>query len=40
MAGGGKKLGDGGLEQKGKRTHGHGLQCGESWRGRVKGTKW
>ena len=23
-----KPIGDGGIEQKGKRTHGHGQQCG------------
>ena len=25
----GRRLGDGGIEQKGKRTHGHGQQCGD-----------
>ena len=30
-AGGGGKLGDGWIEQKGKRTHGHGQQCGDCW---------
>ena len=25
----GRKLGGGGIEQKGKRIHGHGQQCGE-----------
>ena len=25
------KLGDRGTEQKGKRTHGHGQQCKDSW---------
>ena len=25
------QLGDGGIEQKGTRTHGHGQQCGDSW---------
>ena len=29
MAGG--RLGGGGTEQKGKRTHGHGQQCGDCW---------
>ena len=24
-------LGVGGIEQKGKRTHGHGQQCGDCW---------
>ena len=24
-------LGGGGIEQKGKRTHGHGQQCGDCW---------
>ena len=24
-------LGDGGIEQKGKRTHGHGQYCGDCW---------
>ena len=24
-------LGDEGTEQKGKRTHGHGQQCGDCW---------
>ena len=23
----------GGIEQKGKRTHGHGQQCGDCWEG-------
>ena len=31
----------GGTEQKGKRTHGHGQQCGDYWGGRqYKGAKW
>ena len=25
------RLGGGGIEQKGKRTHGHGQQCGDGW---------
>ena len=24
-------VGGGGIEQKGKRTHGHGQQCGDCW---------
>ena len=28
-SGGGGKLGDRGIEQKGKRTQGHGKQCGD-----------
>ena len=32
------KLGVGGTEQKGKRTHGHGQRCGECWaEGAVRG---
>ena len=27
----GEKLGGGGIEQKGKRTHEHGPQCGDYW---------
>ena len=27
------ELGDGGIKQKGKRTHGHGQQCGD-WGGK------
>ena len=34
-ASGEERLGGGGIEHKGKRTHGHGQQCGE-----VKGGKW
>ena len=30
MGGGGR---GGGTEQKGKRTHGHGQQCGDCWGG-------
>ena len=30
------RLGDGGIDQKGKRTHGHGQQCGDCGGG--KGT--
>ena len=33
------KLEDGGIEQKGKRTHGHRQQCGDSWWEGYKGTK-
>ena len=29
-----------GIEQKGKRTHGHGQQCGDCWGVEDKGTKW
>ena len=28
---GGRQLGGGAIEQKGKRTHGHGQQCGDCW---------
>ena len=28
---GGGRLGDERVEQKGKRTHGHGHQCGDCW---------
>ena len=32
------KSGDGGIEQKGTRTHGHGQQCGDYWgQGVVRG---
>ena len=32
------KLGVGGTEQKGKRTHGHGQQCGNCWgEGHIRG---
>ena len=35
------KLGGEGIEQKGKRTHGRGQQCGDCWRGGgYKGIKW
>ena len=34
------KLGGEGIEQKGKRTHGHEQQCGESRRMGYKGSKW
>ena len=27
----GGRLGGGGMEQKGKMTHGHGQQCGDGW---------
>ena len=30
-ASGGGMLGDGGIEQKVKRTHGHGQECGDCW---------
>ena len=26
-----RELGSGGIELKGKRTHGHGQQCGDCW---------
>ena len=29
--GGGSSGGDGGIDRKGKRTHGHGQQCGDCW---------
>ena len=29
------RLGVGGTEQKGKRTHGHGVQCDDCWRERI-----
>ena len=29
----GGRLEGGGIEQKGKRTHGHGQQCGDCWGG-------
>ena len=30
--------GDGGMEQKGKKTHGHGQQCGDCWgQGAIRG---
>ena len=31
LGGGGGNLRGGGIEEKGKRTHGHGLQCGHCW---------
>ena len=34
----GEWAGDGGIEQKGKRTHGHAQQCDDCWG--YKGTKW
>ena len=38
MAGG--SLGSGGTEQKGKRTHEHGQQCGDCWEERdIRGLK-
>ena len=40
MVGGGGSLGGEGIEQKGKRAHGHGQQCGYCWReGSIKGLK-
>ena len=30
-SGGGRRGGSSGIEQKGKRTHGHGQQCGDYW---------
>ena len=40
MTAGGGRLGGGGIEQKGKRTHGHGQQCGDCGGGRgCKGAK-
>ena len=36
-SGGWRRGGSGGIEQKGKRTHGHGQQSGDCWR--VRGTK-
>ena len=34
----GVKLGGAGIEQKGKRTHGHGQQCGDCWgQGGIRG---
>ena len=39
-ASGGGRLEGGGIEQKGKRTHGHGQQCGECWaEGGIRGLK-
>ena len=32
----GRGLGGGRIEQKGKRTHGHGQQCGDCWGERCK----
>ena len=29
-----------GIDQKGKRTHGHGQQCGDCGGGWYSGTKW
>ena len=37
MAGGGGRVEGGGSEQKGKRTHGHGQQCGDYGGGGVRG---
>ena len=39
-ANGGGRLGSRGVEQRGKRTRGHGQQCGDCWGRRCKGTKW
>ena len=34
----GRGFGGGGIEQKGKRTHGHGQQCGNYWgKGHIRG---
>ena len=33
-------VGGGGIEQEGKRTHGHGEQCGDCWGREYKGTNW
>ena len=33
----GRGLGGGGIEQKGKRTHGYGQQCGDCWGEGLKG---
>ena len=33
-------VGGGRIEQKGKRTHGHGQQCGDCGGEEKKGTKW
>ena len=38
-ASGAERLGGGGIEQKGKRTHGHGQQYGDCG-GDYKGDKW
>ena len=35
-----RALGGGGIEQKGKRTHGHGQQCGDCRGEDYKGDKW
>ena len=36
----GGSLAGGGIEQKGKRTHGHGQQCGDCWGlGGIRGLK-
>ena len=32
MTAGVGRLGGGGIDKKGKRTHGHGQQCGDCWR--------
>ena len=40
MTAGGQEVGGEGIEQKGKRTHGHGKQSGDCWGGGgYKGTK-
>ena len=37
----GRRLGGGGIKQKGKRIHGHGQQCGDCGNGGgYKGSKW
>ena len=37
---GGARVGGGGIEQKGKRIHGHGQQCGDCGGRGYKVTKW
>ena len=37
MTAGVGRLECGGIEQKGKRTHGHGQQCGDCWGKGVQG---
>ena len=40
-ASGGGEVRGGGIEQKGKRIHGHGHQCDDCWgEGGIRGTKW
>ena len=33
-------LGGGGVQQNGKKAHGHGQKCGDFWGEGFKGTKW